>query len=156
MPSRTWVIRSLLVLALAAPLGLLIFAPTPSSRPTPQRVTDLRRVYELLPERCLYNDFNEWCGLRVMDTTAEEAAFLRNAVESAPDPKQVWCSPLTEHLRTAPSRTKRFPEGIKWYRLSHPTDRSQWIGIGVKEAYNTGWTAYWIMCRIPVGFAVDS
>ena len=49
-----------------------------------------------------------------------------------------------------------FPEGIKWYRLNHPTDRGQWIGIGVYEHHNTGWTAYWVMCRVPVGFEVDT
>jgi hypothetical protein len=148
------VIRALLILALAAPLSLFVLVPSPPASPhaIPAKETDLRRVYARLSEECLYRNFHEWCGLRVSDATPDEAAHIRQAVRLAPDPKSVWLGPL------AGTWARVFPDGVRpkervrWYRLSHPTDPAEWIGIGVCEQYNTGWTAYWIACRVAVGF----
>ena len=141
---------------MAAPLGLFVLGPAtaPPSAPlsTPTKESDLLRVYSQLPEKCLFQDLHWWCGLRVSEATPDEAAQLRAAVENAPDPKQVWCGPLDDIRRNAPPKSFKFPNGIRWHRLNYPTDRGQWIGIGVFEHYNTGWTAYWIRCRVPVGF----
>jgi hypothetical protein len=148
MLTHPWVIRALLVLSLVAPLSLL--ALKPSLRPPKE--TDLQRVFARLPEECLYQHLRRWCGLRVSDASPSESAQLQALVETAPDPKALWCGPLDDIRRAAPPKTYKFPDGIRWYRLSHPTDRDQWIGIGVFEHHNTGWTAYWIRCRVPVGF----
>lgn len=148
MVPRVWVIRGLLVAVVAAPLSLLVLSPVPG-RP---RETDLRRVYDRLPERCLFTYLDRWCGLRVSDATPEEAAQLRAAVEAAPDPRAMWCGPLAERQRAAAPGTYQLPKNIQWYRLSRTGDRGRWIGVGVLEQYNTGWTAYWIWCRVAVGF----
>ncbi|MDB5308371.1 MAG: hypothetical protein JWO38_2573 [Gemmataceae bacterium] len=156
MPNRSRVLRVLLVFVLVVPLILVVFGPSSSgpssSPPVAPKETDLQRVYARLSEGPLYQHLRTWCGLRVSEANPEEATRLRTAVEAAPDPQQVWCSPLDEIRRAAPPRTYKFPDGIRWYRLSHPTDQDRWIGIGVFEHHNTGWTAYWIRCRIPVGF----
>jgi hypothetical protein len=120
--------------------------------PPRAKETELREVYARLSEECLFQNLHKWCGLRVSDATPDEAALLRAAVEDAPDPKQVWCGPLDDSRRNRPPKTYKFPEDIRWYRLSHPTDPNQWIGIGVSDHYDTmAWT-YWIRCRVPVGF----
>ncbi|HEY1189353.1 MAG TPA: hypothetical protein VGE74_16995 [Gemmata sp.] len=152
MPTYPWMIRPLIALVLVAPLGLFALGPAPVARPAPDKETDLQRVYARVSEECLYQNLHKWCGLRVSDATPDEAAQLRAAVESAPDPKEVWCGPLDEIRRNAPPKSYRFPDGIRWYRLSHPTDRGRWVGIGVFEHHNTGWTAYWVRCRVAVGF----
>ena len=77
---------------------------------------------------------------------------IRESLRAVPDPRQVLCSPLADRW------VRSFPEGIirservKWFRLHHPTDPNEWIGIGVYEQYNTGWTAHWIVCRVAIGF----
>jgi hypothetical protein len=154
MPSGTWLIRGLTLLAVIASLGLFILIPSPPPAP-PQKETDLRRIYALLPERCQFDDLKKWCGLPISEANPQEATVIRQAVESASDRADVWCSPLTTHIRAAPPRSYHVPKGTRWYRLYDPSHPDQWIGIGVCEQHNTGWTAHWIVCRLAVGFAVD-
>jgi hypothetical protein len=73
--------------------------------------------------------------------------------ESAPGLARVWCGRYADYLRSAPPQTYKFPDGLRWVRLSHPADRNRWIGLGVRDMYNTGWTAHAILCRVPVGFS---
>jgi hypothetical protein len=150
MLTRIWLIRGLIVLALAVPISLIAFAPW---RPPIDVEADLRRVYKAIPECCLYDKLSEWSGLRARDATPAEAAFLRRAVESAPGLARVWCGRYADYLRSAPPQTYKFPDGLRWVRLSHPADRNRWIGLGVRDMYNTGWTAHAILCHVPVGFS---
>src|SRR5262245_3216416 len=105
MTTRPWVIRTLLILMLAALLGLfahgLLQAPSAVALPTPAKETDLGCVYRRLPDDCLFQNLHKWCGLRVSDATPDEAVQLRAAVEAA-DPIRVWCGTLDDIRRKSP------------------------------------------------------
>jgi hypothetical protein len=148
MPINPWLIRALVAVSLASLLYLFVFK-TPSAS---FKETDNQRVHSQIPDNCLFQNLHDWCGLRVSVATSDEAAQLRAAVEDATDPKQVWCGPEDDVRRNAPSKTYRFPDGIRWYRLHHKTDPNQWVGIGVFEHYDTMRMTYWIRCRVHVGF----
>jgi hypothetical protein len=158
MRCQMWTRRALLLLALTAPYSLFVLMsppPEPSSSrhsfpPVPE--TDLRRVYDTIPDRIMYDELGRWCGLRQTPATPAEVAAIREALRAAPDPKQVWCTGEADMwMRVFPDGV-RPPERAKWVRLHHPTRPDQWIGIGILEQENTGWTAYYIVCRVAIGF----
>ena len=147
MPLHSQTIRCLLIVAVTLPFALLVLGGSP----TPKE-SDLQNVFVRLPEQTRYEDLQHWCGLGVSEATPKEVARLREAVENAPDPRQVWCGFLDERRRGAPPGTYKFPEGIRWYRIGDPWNPSQWIGIGVYDFYSTARTTPVIRCRVAVGF----
>ena len=151
MPTQTWAIRSLIALLVVGPLGLLAYVLT-FSPPAPKLETDIHKVFARLPEECNYDRIDKWCGLFVVEAKPREAARIHEAVEAGRYTEDVWCCPTMSSRPHEQPRSVPIQKDIKWYRLIDPVDQRQWIGIGVRDHHNTGWTAHWIMCRVAVGF----
>jgi hypothetical protein len=149
MCDRVWLLRGLILLAVCGPVVLIAFAPEP--RPDrPPRETNLEAVYDRLRDRPNYDDLGRWCGLRPSPATPDEAHQLRDRVEA--DPEAFWCGP--DVFREPPRRAWSIARSdrVRWMRLRDSAAAGRWIGLGVWEQHNTGYTAHWTVFRVQVGF----
>ena len=153
MSAHKWAIRVLIVFVLVAPLSLFVFGPAQSG---PIRESDTQKVYDKLNKEYDYHDLNKWCGLRLSDAKPNEVAQIWDAIESAENTKDFLCkTPLTSSREAMLPRSSTFSKNIAWDRLSHISDRSKWIGIGVYK-YPIGNTDFLIVCRVAIGFKPDT
>ena len=142
-------LRGLLIVAVAVPLACVAFnIPEPVAFPEiPPREPDLRRAYDQLGSQRNFDGFKHWCGLRVEPATRDESKLLDRALAATPDKSLVV--PVTDK-----SRVRELLRQIDWVRINHPTDRTQWLGIGF--TMNPGSDVeHTIIARVPMGFQVE-
>jgi hypothetical protein len=135
----------LLLIAVALPFGVLLRSVPPV------RERDLGRVYDTIRERSDADRLASWCGLRQTRATAAEVDEVTHIILTNGAPEFV-CGSWGKDLLKNSSAVFDYPEHLRWTRLHHPTDPTQWIGIGVYEIHRTGGDPlHPIVLRVPVG-----
>jgi hypothetical protein len=120
-------------------------------RPNLER--NLDRVYAEIPHRCDFEQLSLWCRLRKTAAIDSEVAVIREALSDASARRQEWCIERHDTLRGVFVDQPRQPVHlVRWFRLHHPTDPGQWIGIGVFDDYHTDQTERLIIYRVAIGF----
>lgn len=156
MTQRSLVRLCLVAMTVAIPLGIFALTPHYPTKRAMEREMEMSKVFAMLSERQDHSQIDSWCGIASQECSYEQSVEFQQRVESDTNPSRVWCPPFANIRTRIPPRGYPFPKDIRWYRLSHPTDRKQYIGIGVAKHHNTGWIARWIRCRVPVGFDPDA
>ena len=156
MTQRSLVRFCLILMAVTIPLSIIALTPRYPTKREMEREIEMSKVFAMLSEWQNYNQIDSWCGLASEECSSQQSAEFQHRVESDTNPSRVWCRAIGNSQTRIPARGYLFPTNVRWYRLRHPTDRKQYIGIGVIDQHNTGWTAHWIRCRVPVGFDPDA
>ncbi|MFO0797374.1 MAG: hypothetical protein U0804_07835 [Gemmataceae bacterium] len=163
MQSHKWVLRALLVLAVAVPVGLFTTdrppPPRPQVPPPTPRLIELLSVYDALPEHPDFDRLQEWCVLTPREATADEADTIRAAVRGAVEPVPPIRDPLMGRWPDDPGRRAELvrvafetPDRTGYVRLSDPAVSSRWIGLVIRRYYNTAQWDQLIAFRVAVGF----